>query len=95
MPGIEATFLESMINKISRPDLYVVLWETPTPQGKVVRGYWMFKKDIFQGAAAERLNEAWLAILAAIAGDPESTVEALWARSLRAAKLLHKDRDVG
>ena len=77
LPGIEVAFLEHVVNSLSRPDLYLVLWENKTAQGEMLTGYWMHKRDVFDLETAERMNCEWTCLLSEIVKQPDANVEAL------------------
>ena len=64
LPGIAVSFLEEFVNPLSRPDLYLVLWERQTEAGAALTGYWMHKQDVFSGVAATEMNQQFQALLA-------------------------------
>ncbi len=55
LPGIQAEFQQEILNSVSRPDLYVMVWHERTPAGDALRGCWMHKRDVFSAATAERM----------------------------------------
>jgi non-ribosomal peptide synthetase component F len=75
LPGVTVTFLEEIINELSRPDLYLVIWENQTVAGGALAGYWMHKKDIFEAETAASMNDQLIAVLAAMVRDPAQTVD--------------------
>jgi hypothetical protein len=79
LPGITVTFLEELINEVSRPDLYLVLWENQSHAGEALTGYWMHKQDVFTAETAERMNREFQKLLNAIVAHPEQTVGQLLA----------------
>jgi non-ribosomal peptide synthetase component F len=79
LPGITVTFLEELINELSRPALYLVLWENQTVAGDALTGYWMHKQDVFSAETAEQMNEEFRALLTALVNHPTQTVRELLA----------------
>ena len=77
LPGIDVTFLEHVVNGLSRPDLYLVLWENKTPEGERLAGYWMHKQDVFDPQTAEQMNQDWETLLVDIIKQPDRKVESL------------------
>jgi len=74
LPGITVTFLEELINELSRPALYLVLWENQTVAGDALTGYWMHKQDVFAAETAGQMNEDFRALLTALVNHPTQTV---------------------
>ena len=72
LPGVQVTFEEELINQVSRPDLYLVLWENKTESGEELTGYWMHKKDVFSAETAERMNREFQELLGAIVEQPDT-----------------------
>lgn len=79
LPGITVTFLEALINELSRPALYLVLWENQTVAGDALTGYWLHKQDVFAAETAEQMNEDFRALLTALVNHPTQTVGELLA----------------
>lgn len=79
LPGVTATFLEEVINELSRPDLYLVFFENPTASEGALTGYWMHKQDVFDADVAETMNRQLGALLAEMVRDPKQSVGALLA----------------
>jgi len=79
LPGITVTFLEELINELSRPALYLVLWENQTVAGDALTGYWMHKQDVFSAETAEQMNEEFRVLLTALVNHPTQTVRELLA----------------
>ena len=52
LPGIEATWLEDWINDVSRPDLYMVMWEN----GGALTCHTMHKRDVFDAETAAGMS---------------------------------------
>jgi hypothetical protein len=77
LPQVTVTFLEELINDVSRPDLYLVFWENETDAGKALTGYWMHKKDVFTAETARRMNREFEELLSLIVDHPEGTVSEL------------------
>lgn len=56
LPGIRAAWREEWWNPISRPALYLVLWETPGPAGPGLTCHMMHRQDVWDAAMVERMN---------------------------------------
>ncbi len=67
IPGVKVTYLEELINELSRPALYLVLSENQTPEGDVVAGYFMHKQDVFSAETAGKMCAEFRELVAAIA----------------------------
>jgi len=67
IPGVKVTYVEELVNELSRPPLYLVLWVNQTPEGEVVGGYWMHKQDVFSAETAGKMNAEFQELLAGMA----------------------------
>jgi hypothetical protein len=78
LPGLSATFLPEFINDVSRPELYLVLWQGDPAAGDGLVGYFMNRQDVFTADTAAQMNQSWQKLLAALVRKPASTVIELW-----------------
>ncbi len=69
LPGIDATWIDDWIDDVSRPDLYLVMWENPSPDGGGLTCYTMHKQDVFEREAATAMVGRFEAILDGFARD--------------------------
>jgi non-ribosomal peptide synthetase component F len=76
LPGVTVTYLEELINELSRPDLYLVLWEN----GDALTGYFLHKRDVFTEETSSRMSGEFQTLLRAIVANPAQTVEQLLER---------------
>ncbi len=53
LPGVVASYLDHIINALSRPDVYLVICAKP---GDILSGYWMHKRDAFSADTAAQMN---------------------------------------
>ena len=67
LPGIRASWVEERFNPISRPTLYLVVWETPTPMGNVLTCHMMHRQDVWDAATAARMMRTFETVLRSIA----------------------------
>jgi hypothetical protein len=79
LPGVAVEYLEELINELSRPDLYLVLWENQTSGGDALTGYFLHKRDVFTEETSTRMSGEFQMLLQAIVSDPNQTVEQLLA----------------
>jgi condensation domain-containing protein len=79
LPGVEVEYLEELINELSRPDLYLVLWENQTTAGDALTGYFLHKRDVFAEETSSRMCREFQVLLEAIVANPMRTVEQLLA----------------
>jgi len=56
LPGTRAAWQETWWNPISRPALYLVLWETPGAAGPGLTCHMMHRQDVWDGAMVEKMN---------------------------------------
>ena len=63
LPGIEATWIEDLIYPVSRPELYVIVWESGS-----LNVCWLPRKDVFDASQAEAMNRYYEDALTAMAG---------------------------
>ena len=68
LPGVQVEFLEKSINEVSRPDLYLMLFNDPSEGSGGIAGYWMHKQDEFTAETAERMSRDFEALLSAMVG---------------------------
>ena len=67
LPGIEADWVETWLNPISRPTLYLVVWETPTPRGNALTCHMMHRQDAWDAGTADRMMQGFQAVLGGMA----------------------------
>jgi hypothetical protein len=67
LPGIRASWVEERFNPISRPTLYLVVWETPTPTGNALTCHMMHRQDVWDAGTADRTMRTFEAILGSMA----------------------------
>ena len=67
LPSIRATWVEEWLNPISRPTLYLVVWETPTPSGAVLTCHMMHRQDVWDANTADRMMRTFEALLGGMA----------------------------
>ena len=79
LPGIEATWLEDWINDVSRPDLYMVMWESPAAPGMALTCHTMHKVDVFELETAAAMTMLLESVLDAMVQDPTRTASAILA----------------
>jgi hypothetical protein len=77
---VSVTYLEELINELSRPDLYLVLWENGSSGGDALTGYFLHKRDVFTEETSNRMSDEFQKLLKAIVRDPGQTVEQLAAQ---------------
>lgn len=66
LPGIEARWVETWLNPVSRPTLYLVIWETPGPGGMGLTCHMMHRRDVWDATTAARMVETFDTILRAM-----------------------------
>ena len=84
LPGVDATWVEDWINDVSRPDLYMVMWERPTTsegQGSALAltCHAMHKQGVFEPETAAAMIKLLEAVLDAMMRDTAQTASALLA----------------
>jgi hypothetical protein len=71
LPGIASAWLEEWLNPISRPQLYLVIWETPTRAGMGLTCHMMHRQDVWDTGLANEMIQAFERILRSMAaGSP-------------------------
>ena len=75
--GLDVEWVEDWMHDQTRPDLYLVTWETETGGGRELGGVWLPKKSLFDLDAANEMNTWFGGVLEAIADDPGKTVAEL------------------
>jgi hypothetical protein len=63
LPGIRSTWQETWWNPISRPTLYLVVWEMPTPNGPSLTCHMMHRRDMWDADTAQRMMQRFQSIL--------------------------------
>jgi hypothetical protein len=76
LPGVSVEYLEELINELSRPDLYLVLWENRD----ALTGYFLHKRDVFTEDTSQRMSAEFQELLQAIVSDPTRRVDELCGR---------------
>lgn len=67
LPGIRAAWVEERFNPISRPTLYLVVWETPTPTGNALTCHMMHRQDVWDARTADRMMRTFEVMLGGMA----------------------------
>ena len=75
LPGIEAIWLEDWINDVSRPDLYMVMWENQSS----LTCHTMHKRDVFEPETAAAMVGLFESALDAMMKDATQTASAILA----------------
>lgn len=55
LPGVQASWVEDWLNPISRPQLYLVIWETPGPAGMSLTCHMMHRQDVWDADMAQAM----------------------------------------
>ena len=55
LPGLQAKWVEDWLNPISRPQLYLVIWETPGPGGMSLTCHMMHRQDVWDPQMADEM----------------------------------------
>jgi hypothetical protein len=76
LPGLTVTLME-IEEVLMRPDLTLVVWEERLPSGTSIRGFWQYKKDLFEAETIARLSKQFRSLCAAIATHPTQSVREL------------------
>jgi len=63
LPGVEVTWIDDWIYPVSRPELYVIVWESES-----LNVSWLPRKDVFDSAQAAAMNRYYEEVLTAMAG---------------------------
>jgi hypothetical protein len=63
LPEIQATWVEEWLNPISRPQLYLVIWETPGPAGMSLTCHMMHRQDVWDPAMAQEMIQVFETIV--------------------------------
>jgi hypothetical protein len=63
LPGIEVTWIDDWIYSVSRPELYVIVWESES-----LNVCWLPRKDVFEPGDAAAMNRYYEEVLTAMAG---------------------------
>jgi hypothetical protein len=76
LPGLTVTLMETE-EVLMRPDLTLVVWEERLSSGTSIRGFWQYKKDLFEAETIARLSKNFRSLCAAIATHPTQSVREL------------------
>lgn len=60
-----------------RPDLTLVVWEERVSSSTSLKGFWQYKKDLFEAETMIRLSRDFVSLCAALANHPAQSVRAL------------------
>ncbi len=69
LPGIRTAWQEDWWNPVSRPTLYLVTWETPTPDGPALTCHMMHRQDMWDEVTAKRMMGAFEATILRMAAS--------------------------
>jgi hypothetical protein len=75
--GLDVEWVEDWVYDQSRPDLYLITWETDSDGERQLGGVWLPKKSLFEREAADEMNEWFGRLLVAMIEDSSQTVEEL------------------
>ena len=67
LAGIQATWVEEWLNPISRPQLYLVIWETPGPAGMSLTCHMMHRQDVWDTDMAQAMIQVFETIVQSMA----------------------------
>ena len=79
LPGMEAAWQEEWINDVSRPDLYLVMCESPAASGMALTCHTMHKVDVFEPETAKAMITLLEAVLDAMVLDPTQAASVILA----------------
>jgi len=63
LPGIRTSWVEEWLNPVSRPTLYLVIWETPTPAGPAFTCHMMHRQDLWDSDTAQAIMRTFESIV--------------------------------
>jgi hypothetical protein len=66
LPGLRVAWEEEELNPISRPQLYLVMWETPLPGGMGLTCHMMHREDVWDAELAGQMMQHFEAALAGL-----------------------------
>jgi non-ribosomal peptide synthetase component F len=67
--------------KVVHTDVALNLWEEPAADGALLKGFWLYRRDLFDPPRVERMVADFRALLEAAAADPAQSVTAIRLRS--------------
>jgi hypothetical protein len=67
LPGVQSTWVEDWWNPISRPTLYLVIWETPRPAGVALTCHMMHRQDIWEASSSREMMQTFETIVQTMA----------------------------
>jgi hypothetical protein len=70
LPGIASSWIEEWLNPVSRPQLYLVIWETPAPAGMALTCHMMHRQDVWDTERANEMVQLFETILRSMAASP-------------------------
>ncbi|MGH8475380.1 MAG: condensation domain-containing protein, partial [Methylococcales bacterium] len=73
-PGIEVTTLDKIYCDSMFPDLYPTFWEKKTDSGTVLKGYWQYKRELYERSTVEQMLLDFRSMLEAMVRDPEQSI---------------------
>lgn len=77
LPDIQAEYIDDVHSNVMRPDLYPGIWEKNTPEGVVLKGYWQYKKALFNTEQAREMVDLFLTVLKTMAVKPQQKLDDL------------------
>ncbi len=67
LPGVKSTWVEDWLNPISRPQLYLVIWEAPGPSGTSLTCHMMHRQDVWDHDMALEMMRTFETIVQSMA----------------------------
>ncbi len=72
LPDIRAEWLDDWWNPVSRPTLYLIIWEVPGPDGPALKCHMMHRRDVWDEATARDMMTAFEAAVRTMTGSGRS-----------------------
>lgn len=77
LAGLTVTYMDTLYCDVMRPDIYPALWEKKIGGVTTLKGYWQYKRELYEEPVANRMLRDYYSVLEAMAADSAQRVNSL------------------
>jgi hypothetical protein len=75
LPGVAVTYLDTLYCDVMRPDIYPALWEKKIGGVTTLKGYWQYKRELYEEPVASLMLRDYYVVLEAMTADPAQRID--------------------